>query len=262
MADIKVIPIPAFKDNYIWLLRRPGRPYCAVVDPGDAVPVLKFLRSESLQLIAILITHHHTDHSGGIAALKQAFPACSVFGPRGENIPLLEQRCADGDKLHFQELALDCKVLDIPGHTAGHIAYYSADEEHLLFCGDTMFSVGCGRLFEGTAEQMYLSLQKLTALPDETAVYCGHEYTLQNIGFAKQVEPDNAALRVWEQQVLRLRNAGQPSLPSRLSTELAVNPFLRTNIENVKQAVARYCGESLSAPVDVFRMLRLWKDNL
>src|SRR5688572_11205929 len=194
---IDVIPIPALKDNYIWLLRRRGSVHCAVVDPGDAAPVLEYLRSANLQLTDILITHHHADHTAGTPGLKQAFPASRVYGPSREAAHLLEHRLEHGAKLRLPELDVEFEVLDIPGHTLGHIAYY-CNTQSLLFCGDTLFSVGCGRLFEGTAEQMYASLQRLAGLPGETAVYCGHEYTMKNIAFARQVEPHNDALWAFE----------------------------------------------------------------
>ena len=183
-----VVPVKAFKDNYVWTLR--NATHAAVVDPGEARPVLDYLQREKLVLAAILATHHHPDHVGGIAELRRSF-AVPVYGPKNEPIPTLTQPVAEGDRVAIPELGVNFSVLDIPGHTRAHIAYYGAGA---LFCGDTLFACGCGRLFEGTAEQMYASLAKLAALPDETKVYCGHEYTLANIGFAKAVEPGNSAL--------------------------------------------------------------------
>ncbi len=216
----EVVPLPAFKDNYIWTLRR-GR-HAAVVDPGDAAPVKAYLAREGLALAAILATHHHPDHTGGIAEL--AADGVAVFGPQGEPIPALTRPVCGGDALSIPELGASFSVLDIPGHTRAHVAYYGAGA---LFCGDTLFACGCGRLFEGTAEQMFASLAKLAALPDETRVYCGHEYTLANIQFARTVEPGNAALAEREQSARRLRAAGRPTLPSTLGEERATNPFLR-----------------------------------
>jgi hydroxyacylglutathione hydrolase len=256
---IDVIPVPALKDNYVWLLRRRGGVHCAVVDPGDASPVLDYLRSMSLQLTDILITHHHADHTAGISGLKQMFPGCRVYGPQHE-AQRIEHRLSQGMKLNLAELDLEFEVLDIPGHTLGHIAYYSGGHS-LLFCGDTLFSVGCGRLHEGTAEQMYASLRQLAGLPGGTAVYCGHEYTMKNIAFARQVEPHNGALWAFEQQALQLRATGRPTLPTRLCDELAVNPFLRAHTPDVKRSTERHCGESLVAPLEVFRALRRWKDG-
>jgi hydroxyacylglutathione hydrolase len=259
MRLIDVIPIPALKDNYIWLLRSAGRAQCAVVDPGDARPVIDYLRTENLQLTDILITHHHADHTAGVPELKQAFPGCRIYGPQREGLSLIEYRLQQGAAVRLPELDLEFDVLDIPGHTLGHIAYYCL-RQSLLFCGDTLFSAGCGRLHEGTAEQLHASLRSLAGLPGATVVYCGHEYTLRNIAFAKQVEPHNAALQAFERRVLRLCDAHTPTLPTHLSDELAVNPFLRVHIAGVKEAVERHCGEALSAPVDVFRVLRRWKD--
>src|SRR3954468_1521332 len=188
----RIVPISAFKDNYVWTLR--NERYAAVVDPGEARPVLDYLAREKLQLAAILATHHHPDHVGGIAEILARHKA-PVYGPRNEPIETLTQPVSEGDEVAVPELGVRFSVLDIPGHTRAHIAYYGAGA---LFCGDTLFACGCGRLFEGTAQQMYASLQKLAALPDDTKVYCGHEYTLANIGFAKSVEPRNAALAARE----------------------------------------------------------------
>jgi hydroxyacylglutathione hydrolase len=260
MGTIDVIPIPALKDNYIWLLRRRGGVHCAVVDPGDALPVFDYLRSANLQLTDILITHHHADHTAGAPGLKQAFPACRIYGPSREGAHWIDYRLAHGAKLSLAELDIQFQVLDIPGHTLGHIAYYSGAHS-LLFCGDTLFSVGCGRLFEGTAEQMYASLRMLAGLPGETAVCCGHEYTMKNIAFARQVEPHNGALWAFERQAMQLRSADRPTLPTRLCDELSVNPFLRPHIASIKRSAERYSGEYLAAPIDVFRVLRRWKDG-
>src|SRR5256885_970885 len=201
---LRIVPVKAFKDNYVWTLR--NATHAAVVDPGEARPVLDYLSRERLELAAILATHHHADHVGGIAELV-AMRAVPVYGPRKEPIPTLTRPVSEGDGVRIPELGVDFSVIDIPGHTRAHIAYYGAGS---LFCGDTLFACGCGRLFEGTAEQMYASLQKLRALPDETKVYCGHEYTLANIGFAKTVEPGNAALKQREARDQRLRAAGPP----------------------------------------------------
>ena len=256
---VEVVPVPAFKDNYIWLLRKAGRAQCAVVDPGDALPVLAYLESERLDLCAVLITHHHADHTAGLPGLKQAYPDCRVYGPQREGGPLIEQRLAQGMQVSLPELDVKFEVLDIPGHTLGHIAYF-CDKSRLLFCGDTLFSAGCGRLFEGTAEQMYESLRLLAGLPPATQLYCGHEYTLKNIAFALRVEPGNDALRAFERRAVQLREAQKPTLPTRICDELSVNPFLRVHVEEVRNAVRRHSGKSLSNPVDVFRGLRSWKD--
>src|SRR5882762_5880390 len=250
-----IVPIRAFKDNYVWTLR--NATHAAVVDPGEARPVLEYLSRENLRLAAILATHHHPDHVGGIAELV-AMRSVPVYGPRKEPIPTLTRPVSEGDRVRIPELGVDFSVIDIPGHTRAHIAYYGAGS---LFCGDTLFACGCGRLFEGTAEQMYASLQKLRALPDETKVYCGHEYTLANIGFAKTIEPDNAALKQREERDQRLRAAGKPTLPSTLGEEKATNPFLRCLEPAVVESANKYLGARIADPVRVFAAIRDWKNR-
>ena len=252
---LHIVPVRAFTDNYIWVIH--DCCHAAVVDPGDAAPVLDFLRRENLQLVAILNTHHHNDHVGGNAALLREFPV-PVYGPAHESIPTLTHRLKEGDNVQLAEFPLSFNILDIPGHTAGHIAYYGAN---LLFCGDTLFACGCGRLFEGTPQQMYASLQKLAGLPDETLVYCGHEYTLANIRFAKVVEPGNQALLELEAATKKLRERDIPTLPSTMVREKATNPFLRCNQLEVIQSANDYLGESLPDPVSVFAAIRSWKND-
>jgi hydroxyacylglutathione hydrolase len=252
---LEIVPVGAFKDNYVWTLRS-GK-HAAVVDPGDARPVLEYLSREKLELSAILATHHHADHVGGIAELRR-HREVPVYGPRGEPIPTLTHPVSEGDTVKVPELGVSFSVLDIPGHTRAHIAYYGAGA---LFCGDTLFACGCGRLFEGTAEQMYASLEKLRALPDATRVYCGHEYTLANIGFAKAVEPGNAALAEREKRDRGLREAGRPTLPSTLGEEKATNPFLRCAEPAVVASANKYLGARIADPVRVFAAIRDWKNN-
>lgn len=216
-----------------------------------------YLAREGLTLAAILATHHHPDHVGGIAELV-AMTKVPVFGPRGEPIPALTHPVGQGDKVEIPTLKAEFSVLDIPGHTRAHVAYYGLES---LFCGDTLFACGCGRLFEGTAEQMLASLSKLAALPDATKVYCGHEYTLANIKFARAVDPDNRLLAAREQRARALRAAGQPTLPSTLGEERATNPFLRCAEPVVVESANKYLGARAADPVRVFAAIREWKNR-
>ena len=251
----EVVPVRAFKDNYVWTLR--DAKHAAVVDPGDAAPVLDYLAREKLELCAILATHHHADHVGGVAELLRSFKV-PVYGPRKEPIPTLTHPVSEGDEVKIPRLGASFSVLDIPGHTRAHIAYYGAGA---LFCGDTLFACGCGRVFEGTPEQMLASLDKLRALPDETKVYCGHEYTLANIGFARAVEPKNELLAERENKTRQLRDAGRPTLPSTLGEEKATNPFLRVREKAVVDSANKYLGARAAAPAQVFAAIREWKNR-
>ncbi len=257
-AELRIEPIPAFEDNYIWLLSREGRDACAVVDPGDEEPVQETLAVRGLRLEAILITHKHGDHVGGVATLQAAWPEAVVYGPAHEPIRTVQRRLGSGDIVELEGLDLALDVLDVPGHTEGHIAYTAPG---LLFCGDTLFACGCGRVFSGTFEQLAESLRALAELPADTRVYCAHEYTLDNIGFAKWVEPDNPDLLAREQRVKAQRGAGAPSVPSELAEELLTNPFLRTDQPSVIAAAERWAGRRLASPTEVFTALRTWKDK-
>jgi hydroxyacylglutathione hydrolase len=250
-----IVPIRAFRDNYIWCLRCGDN--AVVVDPGDAGPVLEYLRIQGLQLTAILATHHHNDHVGGNVDLLSKYNV-PVFGPARETIPGITNKLGESDEIEVPGIGLRLRVLDIPGHTAGHIAYHG---EGLLFCGDTLFSCGCGRLFEGTPAQMHASLSKLGGLPGETLVYCGHEYTLANLRFARAADPGNPAVEVRESAARAALDRGNPSLPSTIESELAANPFLRSREPALATAASRFAGRALSDPVEVFAALRKWKDG-
>ena len=254
---MKLIPLPAFTDNYIWMLHDGQQ--ALVVDPGDAQPVFDALQREGLQLESIVVTHHHADHTGGIAELRQATGA-QVFGPAGEEMPEPLTRLSGGD--HCTAMGLRFAVLDVPGHTAGHIAYFCADMdgEPLLFCGDTLFSGGCGRLFEGTPAQMLASLDSLAALPGNTRVCCTHEYTLANLQFARAVDPDNSALQQYQAHCLELRTNQQPTLPSRMALECQINPFLRSRTPALI-AAAQAHDAAMTQREGAFATLRHWKNN-
>jgi hydroxyacylglutathione hydrolase len=288
---LKLIPIPAFADNYLWMLHDGKR--ALVVDPGDAVPVARYLEGHDLQLETILVTHHHADHTGGVDALREATGA-KVYGPATELIPGPYLPLKEGDTL--SAMGLGFEVLDVPGHTAGHIAFYSpaavfsswpadadsgvrpeeraapeptgtlspaslqANAQPLLFCGDTLFSGGCGRLFEGSPAQMLNSLGKLAALPGGTCVCCAHEYTLANLRFALAIEPHNAELVSYHAQCLQLRKRGRPTLPTTIARELLINPFLRTRQAAVNTA-ARHFDATAHDDISVFAAIRQWKNQ-
>jgi hydroxyacylglutathione hydrolase len=254
---MKLIPLPAFDDNYIWMFHDGHR--ALVVDPGDAQPVLATLQRENLQLQGILVTHHHPDHTGGVDVLRESTGAC-VFGPANERMPEPLQRLLGGDAVQLLDLTFH--VLNVPGHTAGHIAYFCepTGEAPVLFCGDTLFSGGCGRLFEGTAQQMQASLALLSALPDPTRVCCAHEYTLSNLKFAVEVEPDNPQLLAYQSQCQILRGQGRPTLPSTIETERQINPFLRSEQATILASARRFDAEGL-AHNGAFSTLRQWKNQ-
>lgn len=254
---MNLIALPAFDDNYLWLLHDGQQ--ALVVDPGDAAPVQAALRRLGLRLACILVTHHHGDHTGGVTALREASGA-TVYGPARERIPEPFTPLAGGDRLRV--LGLDFEVLDVPGHTAGHIAFFARDVDGapLLFCGDTLFSGGCGRIFEGTPAQLLASLDALAALPPTTRVCAAHEYTLGNLRFARTVEPDNTALADHERQCLQRRADGRPTLPSTIGLERAINPFLRSREAAVTRAVRAH-SPSANDAVAVFAALRQWKNE-
>ena len=255
---IKIIPLPALSDNYIWLLMAPDSRSAYVVDPGDANPVLHALEQQNLTLCGLLITHHHWDHVDGIPKLLEHYPNIPVYGPAHEKVFGVTQPLKEGSKITLKELNLTFHILDIPGHTLGHIAYHNND---LLFCGDTLFASGCGRIFEGTPAMMHESLRKLKALPDETQVYCAHEYTQANLEFALHVEPNNSLIEARLQKVQALRKHNKPSLPVSLKEEKETNPFLRCHEAGIQSSVIQHAPNTSKNEVDVFAALRAWKDN-
>lgn len=245
--------IPAFNDNYIWLIQNSDR-RCAVVDPGDSKPVLAYIKEHDLTLDAIIITHHHNDHIGGVPELVRQYPTIDVVGPKHEPIPTLTHPMEDGDQLElFGEVFL---VLGLPGHTKGHIGYVGDGK---LFCGDVLFSAGCGRIFEGTPQQMFDSLNKILSLPQETEIYCAHEYTASNLAFALAVEPDNDLLHQYREQVNRLRAQNLSTIPTTLRQEKWINPFLRYTQPSIMKSVSSRTKQT--DPLSIFTALREWKNE-
>ncbi|WAC75267.1 hydroxyacylglutathione hydrolase [Roseateles sp. SL47] len=262
---MELIALPAFTDNYIWLLHNGRQAF--VVDPGQAAPVTEALQARGLQLQGILVTHHHGDHVGGLSELTEFLsPGARIWGPAHEKMPVPIHPLVGGD--HFELLGHRIEVVDVPGHTAGHIAFFlpgaggsDATAGPVLFCGDTLFSAGCGRLFEGTAAQMQASLSRLAALPASTRVCCAHEYTLSNLRFARTVEPENEAITQHEAWCQAVRAEHRPTLPSTLSLELQINPFLRCHHASVRQAAQHFDPRVGPEPASVLAALRQWKNE-
>jgi hydroxyacylglutathione hydrolase len=260
-----ILRVPAFDDNYIWLIVDRDRRRAAAVDPGDAAPVLAALREHRLGLAAVLVTHHHRDHVGGLPALRAAFPEAVVHGPVNPAIAGIDHRHRAGAEFELDGFDARFTVLEVPGHTLDHIAYVAdsvgSDPRPVLFCGDTLFAGGCGRLFEGSPAQMLASLGRLAALPDATLVHCAHEYTASNLRFARAVEPDNPELAERDARVGALRAASRPTVPSTLALERATNPFLRAGSPQVRRAAEARLGHPARDAVEVFATVRGWKDT-
>jgi hydroxyacylglutathione hydrolase len=267
-STLHVWPIPAFTDNYIWCIR--DSQSAILVDPGDAKPAIDYLQQEGLHLSGILITHYHADHIGGLKDLLTwghsrgfSFP---IYGPAAEDIPERTHALFEGDRVEFAKPAISLGVLEVPGHTLGHIAYvadtaHNPGETPKLFCGDTLFASGCGRLFEGTPTQMSSSLAKFLSLPEDSLVYCTHEYTLSNIRFALAVEPQNVNLQAWAKEAQQLRDRNQPTVPTNIAHEKRVNPFMRCDQEPVLAAAENVIGKKLITPAEVLAVVRAWKDR-
>ena len=254
--NLFISALPAFTDNYIWALVNPEHSACAFVDPGEASAVINFIAQHNYKPTAILITHKHWDHCGGLAELTQQF-SMPVYGP-AEASTFITHPVKDKSNFFIEKLAVNFEVLAIPGHTLEHVAYLG---ETKLFSGDTLFAAGCGRIFEGTAAQMYQRLLRLKALPEQTKIYCGHEYTLANLKFAALVEPDNPAIKKRLKEVEKLRAGNKISLPSTIALEKSTNPFLRCEASLVQQRAEKYAQKLLKTPLEVFQVLREWKNN-
>jgi hydroxyacylglutathione hydrolase len=257
-TPLNVRPVRAFADNYIWLIEAPRVPAQVVaVDPGDAAPVIAELERSGASLAAILLTHHHADHIGGVPELLE-MGKVPVIGPDDGRIPQRTQTVRDGERCELPDLGLGFDIFHVPGHTLSHIAFLG---HGALFCGDTLFSAGCGRMFEGTPRQMNASLNRLREVPPETQMFCGHEYTAANLRFALTVDPANDMALEYQSSVARRRASDAPSLPSRMSMEIRVNPFLRCDAAAVRAAAETHAGRSLHEAADVFAVLRAWKDQ-
>lgn len=253
-----VTPIPAFNDNYIWALTVPNSQAVAVVDPGDADVVNRYLKDNNLQLTAILVTHHHDDHTGGVNQLHLEH-AAEVYGPANSPFEGISHKLANDDQIELMGQLLTIHA--VPGHTLDHISYYLANTTPQLFCGDTLFLAGCGRLFEGSPEQMHEAMEYFKSLPDTTEVYCTHEYSLANLAFAAAVEPTNPQITAAIARCTQQRKAGLPTLPSTIATEKQINPFLRYNETTVKQSAEQFAHSPLSSEIAIFASLRQWKNQ-
>ena len=259
---MRIIPLKAFTDNYIWVIYSPNEDRVAVVDPGDSGPVIEFLEKNHLKLDSILVTHYHNDHIGGVQKLKSRYN-CHVYASAHDNLTFTDSALDEGDTIQLFDGSYTFSTLHLPGHTMGHIGYYAkeSDGQSLIFCGDTLFRAGCGRMFEGTPEVFYQSLQKLAELPPNTLVYCTHEYTLANIAFAMTLEPNNQELIELEERCQQLRQQDVETLPSTIDSELKTNPFLRCTEPSVIRSAEQAKKQSLSDPIETFATIRTLKDN-
>lgn len=255
---MQILTIPAFNDNYIWLLHNPQQRQCAVIDPGQSDALLQRLQDLQANLSYILLTHHHQDHTGGVKKLLEHYPACKVYSSNQSSLPFQSIGVEHGQLIQLEALEISFEVFTTPGHTLDHIIYYDG---HHLFCGDTLFNCGCGRLFEGTAEQMMESLAKIASLPETTQIYTAHEYTLGNLRFALAVEPENSTLQVYQQLMVKQRQQGLPTVPFDLASQLNYNPFLRCQDPRIKAAVEAHQQAFCASKIDVFAGLRQWKDS-
>jgi len=255
MSTFNITPLPFGHDNYIWLIDN-GR-HAVLVDPGEAAPALAALEKNRFEPAAILLTHHHGDHTGGVREIVAHYPGIPVYGPAKDNIASVDHPVENGDKVFVEALELDLQVIGVAAHTRGHVAYLG---HGMLFCGDALFSAGCGRIFEGTPSDLELALGRLARLNDETKVYCAHEYTLANLAFARAVEPENAVRDRYAAHCEALRRQGAPTLPSTIAIERAINPFLRIDVENIIDSVRTHCGTRPANMLTCLAALRTWKD--
>jgi len=254
---IEIIPVTALKDNYIWLLENKINQNVVIVDPSEHEPVLNVIETRGLIPTAIFITHHHWDHVGGIDGLTNEYDI-PVYTPKKEVVEGSTNPVSEGDVINLPELGLNIRVLDVPGHTSGAIAYYA---EKIIFSGDTLFAAGCGRLFEGTPAEMHHSLMKIKELPDDTLVYCGHEYTVSNLKFASIVEKNNESIQKRLAMAEKARKMNRPTVPTSLKTERETNPFLRCKEESIINAASKRAGRKIDNPTEVFATIRSWKDS-